>query len=96
MLLRRVGTSSFHLARVEVLQRVYFSIEAKKTDVLIRNNWTREEISDIYNRPLVNLIYDAATVHRMFHDPQQVQKATLLSIKTGGKDFPHYNQSSAN
>ncbi len=88
MLLRRFVASSFHLTRFEGLQRVNFSIEANKTDGLIRNNWTREEISDIYNRPLINLIYDAATVHRMFHDPQQVQKATLLSIKTGGKNFP--------
>jgi biotin synthase-like enzyme len=92
MLLRRFASSSFHLARVEGLQRVYFSIKAKKNDVLIRNNWTREEISDIYNRPLINLVYDAATVHRMFHDPQQVQKATLLSIKTGGNDFICFKQ----
>jgi biotin synthase len=50
----------------------------------IRNNWTREEISNIYNLPVLDLIYKAATVHREHHDPQEVQVCTLLSVKTGG------------
>lgn len=50
----------------------------------IRNDWTREEISEIYNKPVLSLIYEAATVHRMHHDPQEVQVCTLLSVKTGG------------
>ena len=50
----------------------------------IRNNWTREEISEIYNSPILELIYKAATVHRQNNDPSEVQVCTLLSIKTGG------------
>ena len=50
----------------------------------IRNNWTKEEISVIYNSPILDLMYRGATVHREFHDPQEVQVCTLLSIKTGG------------
>lgn len=50
----------------------------------IRNNWTREEITEIYNTPVLDLIYRAASVHRTFHDPQEVQVCTLLSVKTGG------------
>ncbi len=50
----------------------------------IRNNWTREEITSLFNQPILNLIYQAATVHREFHDPQEVQVCTLLSVKTGG------------
>lgn len=50
----------------------------------LRNNWTREEIEEIYNSPLLDLIYLAATVHRQYHDPQEVQVCTLLSVKTGG------------
>lgn len=50
----------------------------------IRNNWTKEEISEIYNSPILDLMYRGATVHREFHDPQEVQVCTLLSIKTGG------------
>ena len=46
--------------------------------------WTKEEILEIYNRPLIELLYEAATVHRQHHDPREVQVSTLLSIKTGG------------
>jgi biotin synthase len=52
--------------------------------MLIRNDWTREEISEIYHSPVMELIYRAATVHRQFHEPSEVQVCTLLSIKTGG------------
>ena len=50
----------------------------------IRNDWTREEIAAIYNRPVLELIYEAATVHRQYHEPGEVQVCTLLSVKTGG------------
>ena len=49
-----------------------------------RHNWTKEEILEIYNKPLMELLYDAATIHREYHDPNTVQVSTLLSIKTGG------------
>ena len=51
---------------------------------ITRHNWTKEEIIAIYNRPLMDLLYDAATIHRVNHDPNVVQVSTLLSIKTGG------------
>ncbi|WP_224996545.1 biotin synthase BioB [Cesiribacter sp. SM1] len=50
----------------------------------IRNTWTRKEIEAVYHQPLLELVYRAATVHRQYHDPQEVQVCTLLSIKTGG------------
>jgi len=50
----------------------------------IRNNWTRPEIESIYNLPLMDLMYKAATVHREFHEAGEVQVCTLLSVKTGG------------
>ncbi len=51
---------------------------------MIRNNWTQEEITELYNTPLMELIYKAATVHREYHETGEVQVCTLLSIKTGG------------
>ncbi len=51
---------------------------------MIRTNWTREEITEIYNTPILDLIYKAATVHRQHHDSREVQVCTLLSVKTGG------------
>lgn len=53
-------------------------------DTIIRNNWTIEEVQEIYNTPLIELIYRAATVHRSYNDTGEVQVCTLLSIKTGG------------
>jgi biotin synthase len=50
----------------------------------IRHHWTREEILGIYNKPMMELLYEAATFHRKYHDPNVVQVSTLLSIKTGG------------
>ena len=51
---------------------------------IIRNDWTRKEVSSIYNKPVFELMYEAATVHRELNDPQEVQVCTLLSVKTGG------------
>ncbi|MEM6342360.1 MAG: biotin synthase BioB [Bacteroidota bacterium] len=51
---------------------------------LFRNDWTKEEIREIYHLPFFELIYRAATVHREQNDPQEVQVCTLLSVKTGG------------
>ncbi|GGZ25755.1 biotin synthase [Echinicola pacifica] len=50
----------------------------------IRNNWTREEIKAIFDMPIMELMYKAATVHREYNDPTEVQVCTLLSVKTGG------------
>lgn len=51
---------------------------------MVRHDWTKEEILAIYNKPLMELMYEAATIHRKHHNPNQVQVSTLLSIKTGG------------
>src|SRR5688500_6410584 len=50
----------------------------------IRNKWTREEIAAIFNKPILEHVYEGATVHRQYHDPSEVQACTLLSVKTGG------------
>ncbi len=51
---------------------------------MVRNNWTQDEIAEVYNSPLLELIYKAATLHREYHATGEVQVCTLLSIKTGG------------
>jgi len=50
----------------------------------LKHDWTKEEILDIYNKPFMDLLYEAASIHREHHDPNTVQVSTLLSIKTGG------------
>lgn len=51
---------------------------------MIKNNWTFHEIKEIYNQPLLELVYHAATVHRKYNESSEVQVCTLLSVKTGG------------
>jgi biotin synthase len=51
---------------------------------ITRHDWTKDEIIAIYNKPLMELLYEAATVHRENHDPNVVQISTLISLKTGG------------
>lgn len=50
----------------------------------IRNDWSKSEIREIFGRPLLQLVLDAADVHRSNHKFGEVQISSLLSIKTGG------------
>ena len=45
---------------------------------------TKEKALELYHSPMMDLMYQAATVHREFHNPNEVQMASLISIKTGG------------
>jgi len=50
----------------------------------IRNNWTLDEIRAIYEQPVLELIFKAATIHKKYQATGEVQVCTLLSVKTGG------------
>jgi biotin synthase len=50
----------------------------------IRSNWTRNEILEVYNTPLLELIFNAAAMHRKHNTGSEVQVSSLISIKTGG------------
>ncbi len=45
---------------------------------------TEEKALDLYNGPLLELVFRAAAVHREFHNAREVQMSSLISIKTGG------------
>ena len=45
--------------------------------------WTMSDVAAIYNQPFNDLIYQAHTIHKEHHQPNALQMATLLSIKTG-------------
>jgi biotin synthase len=51
---------------------------------MVRNDWSLEEINGIYHSPLLDLIFNAATVHRANNAYAEVQISSLISIKTGG------------
>ncbi|GAA0747667.1 biotin synthase BioB [Sphingomonas sp. ABOLD] len=50
----------------------------------VRTDWTRDEIAALFDLPFTELVFRAAEVHRANHPANQVQRSTLLSIKTGG------------
>jgi biotin synthase len=64
--------------------------------VVIRYDWQEAEIHEIYNSPLLELIYQSATVHRQYHDAREMQVCKLISVKTGGcpEDCSYCAQSS--
>ncbi len=62
----------------------HHSAQNPATDQTLRHDWTTDEIETIYRLPLLELVGRANAVHRTHHNPDKVQKASLLSIKTGG------------
>jgi len=52
--------------------------------MMLRHDWTTPEIEALLTLPLVDLIWQAQSVHRLANPGYQVQLASLLSVKTGG------------
>jgi biotin synthase len=57
------------------------SLENMNTE--LRHDWRDEDISNLFDMPLNDLLFEAQQVHRQHFNPNQVQVSTLLSIKTG-------------
>ena len=51
---------------------------------LLRSDWTLAEIEALFALPFAELVFQAASVHRRWFDPTEVQISQLLSVKTGG------------
>jgi biotin synthase len=49
----------------------------------IRHDWTAREIGQLFELPFSDLVHRAQQIHRRHFDPNQVETASLLSIKTG-------------
>lgn len=50
----------------------------------LRHDWQRDEADALYALPFSDLIFQAQSIHRSNFDPNHVETASLLSIKTGG------------
>ncbi|KAH0536613.1 hypothetical protein FGG08_006524 [Glutinoglossum americanum] len=61
-----------------------FALRDAASAVKPRNDWSKEEVAEIYNTPLMRLTFAAGTLHRRFHNPSSIQMCTLMNIKTGG------------
>jgi biotin synthase len=51
--------------------------------VTVRNDWSIDEVKELFSLPFMDLLFMAQTVHRRYQQPNTVQISTLLSIKTG-------------
>jgi biotin synthase len=57
-----------------------------KVDVQMKNysRPTFEEVAELFEEPLLDLLFTAQKTHRHWHPENEIQLSTLLSIKTGG------------
>ncbi len=46
--------------------------------------WTATKVKNLFEQPLMDLLFDAQKVHRQHFKPNAIQLSTLISIKTGG------------
>jgi biotin synthase len=62
----------------------------------LRHDWPLDELRAVYDTPLLELVFQAATVHRRHHNPREMQVSKLISIKTGAcpEDCSYCAQSS--
>ncbi len=60
-----------------------------------QNNWSIDQVEELFDLPLNDLLYRAHTVHRTNFPPNYVQKSKLVNIKTGGcpEDCKYCSQS---
>ena len=63
-------------------QPIHFATPRPKETQASR--WPREKIAALFNMPFADLMHQAQTIHRAHHNPNTVQRSTLLSIKSGG------------
>ncbi len=56
----------------------------RRDPALPRHDWTLDEVETLFARPFMELVFEAAAVHRRTFDPSAIQASRLLSIKTGG------------
>lgn len=48
-----------------------------------RARWSMSQVTALFEKPFLELLFEAQQVHRRHFDPRHVQVSTLLSIKTG-------------
>ena len=66
-----------------------------KINNTLRHDWSSDEAKSIIDQPLLDLVYQAQTIHRSNFPKNEIQKSKLLSIKTGScpEDCSYCSQS---
>ncbi|PCJ62219.1 MAG: biotin synthase BioB [Planctomycetota bacterium] len=50
---------------------------------MVQEKFSKKDIKAYFEKPFIELMFEAQVVHRKHHNPLEVQLSTLLSIKTG-------------
>lgn len=74
------------------------AVAPSKDVVIMRHDWTVDEVQSILELPLMELLWNAQCIHREANPGYRVQLASLLSVKTGGceEDCAYCSQSMHN
>ncbi|KIM48377.1 hypothetical protein M413DRAFT_440105 [Hebeloma cylindrosporum] len=82
--------------RVQLSRALATHTPSRTVNPVTRHDWKKVEIQEIYDTPLLDLVFRSASVHRQHHDPSKIQLCTLMNIKTGGctEDCSYCSQSS--
>lgn len=74
------------------METIYLSRSQQVDD----NHCSIDKVTKLFELPFMELIFQAQTIHRQFHEVGEIQLSTLLSIKTGGcpEDCSYCPQSS--
>lgn len=43
--------------------------------------WTMSQVNELFNKPLIDLLFEAQQIHRQHFDPRQVQVSTCCRSK---------------
>ena len=56
------------------------SIRYSSNVAAIRSDWTKQQIQEIYDMPLMDLVFRASTVHRQYFNSAEVQQVKYILI----------------
>ncbi len=72
----------YHSASLQYID-LHHMTQVNTTQSDIRHDWSLQEIQSLLQKPFNDLLFEAQSIHRQFHAPNEVQISSLLSIKTG-------------
>ena len=78
----RAGPSSLRRVQLSRGLATHVVQETPRPSLKTRHDWSKPEIKAIYDSPLLDLVFRAASVHRQYHDPKKIQLCTLMNIKS--------------
>jgi biotin synthase-like enzyme len=61
------------------IPRVCVRLNSSSSRAAVRSDWTKEQIKEIYDMPLMDLVFRASTVHRQYFNSAEVQQVQILS-----------------